>query len=197
MSRQHNEDALVGFAYHHLLSGKWQIISFAWRHYWPDKKISSSSEAFCYLPCGRAFNCLRPQKDKKASRAHELVRISQESTAAYHFPQQNTLGEDKEKRRGLTTIADDEQFKQVVVVFGHFELGFLALRSLVLALADELVTKTQRKTANCSVSSREPLSSVARWITHHPLLFVRLSVQGCQPNYNNLSSEVIFSLLFT
>lgn len=129
------------------------------------QKISSSSEAFCYLPCGRAFNCLRPQKDKKASRAHELVRISQESTAAYHFPQQNTLGEDKEKRRGLTTIADDEQFKQVVVVFGHFELGFLALRSLVLALADELVTKTQRKTANCSVSSREPLSSVARWIT--------------------------------
>jgi hypothetical protein len=41
----------------------------------------------------------------------------------YHFPLQNKLGEDKEKRRGLTAVADDQQFEQVVVVFGHLELG--------------------------------------------------------------------------
>jgi hypothetical protein len=75
----------------------------------PTKKLSyrAGSNVMVVMLSRAAFNCLRPQKDKKACRAHELARVSQESTAAYHFPLQNKLGEDKEKRRGLTAVADD------------------------------------------------------------------------------------------
>jgi hypothetical protein len=89
----------------------------------PQKIIIAGPNVLLVIVSRAAFNCLRPQKEENASRAHELARVSQESTAAYHFPLQNKLGEDKEKRRGLTAVADDQQFEQVVVVFGHLELG--------------------------------------------------------------------------
>lgn len=153
----------VGFAYHHLLSGKWQIIS-AWHDViiGPTKNYHSRPEcvALSWWP-SIACDRKRTKGEQGTWTCRGFARIN--SCISFSTTKQARRGQGKEAwtyrcRRWSAIWTSGRSL-------WPFRLWDLTQRSLILALANDLVTETHRETANCPVSSREPLSSVARWIT--------------------------------